>query len=74
MRTFHSGGVAVGVNKRPFIESRAKGILHYVDLRVVEDTDGNFVVLNKNGSISIRDKRTDGARVAQNRDRFYHFR
>ena len=56
MRTFHSGGVAVGVNKQPFIESRAKGVLHYVDLRVVEDTDGNFVVLNKNGNISIRDK------------------
>jgi DNA-directed RNA polymerase subunit beta' len=56
MRTFHSGGVAVGANKQPFLESRAKGVLHYVDLRVVEDTDGNFVVLNKNGSISIRDK------------------
>jgi len=56
MRTFHSGGVAVGANKQPFIESRSKGVLHYQDLRVVEDTDGNFVVLNKNGNISIRDK------------------
>lgn len=56
MRTFHSGGVAVGVNKQPFIEARSKGVLQYVDLRVVEDTEGNFVVLNKNGSISIRDK------------------
>ena len=56
MRTFHSGGVAVGVNKQPFIESRSKGVLHYVDLRVVEDTEGKFVVLNKNGNISIRDK------------------
>ncbi|MCH2064218.1 MAG: DNA-directed RNA polymerase subunit beta' [Roseibacillus sp.] len=56
MRTFHSGGVAVGVNKQPFIESRSKGVVHFVDLRVVEDTEGNFVVLNKNGNISIRDK------------------
>jgi len=56
MRTFHSGGVAVGVNKQPFIESRSKGVLHYVDVRVVEDTEGKFVVLNKNGNISIRDK------------------
>ena len=56
MRTFHSGGVAVGVNKQPFMESRSKGVLHYVDIRVVEDTEGKFVVLNKNGNISIRDE------------------
>jgi len=56
MRTFHSGGVAFGASRQPFIEARNKGRLIYQDLRVVEDVDGNFVALNKNGSVSIRDK------------------
>jgi len=56
MRTFHSGGVAFGASKQPFIESRHKGKVIYQDLRVVEDAGGNWVVLNKNGSVSIRDK------------------
>ena len=56
MRTFHSGGVAFGASKQPFIEARHNGCVIYQDLRVVEDTDGNFVVLNKNGSLSVRDK------------------
>jgi DNA-directed RNA polymerase subunit beta' len=55
MRTFHSGGVAIGANKQPFIEARSKGILHYQDLRVVEDFEGSYVVLNKNGNVSVRD-------------------
>ena len=55
MRTFHSGGVAIGASKQPFIEARHNGVVNYQDLRVVEDTEGNFVVLNKNGNISIRD-------------------
>ncbi|NNC89520.1 MAG: DNA-directed RNA polymerase subunit beta' [Akkermansiaceae bacterium] len=55
MRTFHSGGVAFGATKQPFIEARHKGHIVYQDLRVVKDVDGNHVVLNKNGSISVRD-------------------
>lgn len=56
MRTFHSGGVAFGGSKQPLIEAKNDGKLIYQDVRAVEDADGNFVVLNKNGSISIRDK------------------
>jgi len=56
MRTFHSGGVAFGASKQPFVEARKKGVVHYVDLRVVQDIEGKWVVLNKNGSLSIRDK------------------
>ena len=56
MRTFHSGGVAIGASKQPFIESRHKGTVVYQDVKAVEDASGNFVVLNKNGSVSIRDK------------------
>jgi DNA-directed RNA polymerase subunit beta' len=56
MRTFHSGGVAFGATKQPFIEARNTGFVNYQELRTVKDVDGNFVVLNKNGSISVRDK------------------
>jgi len=56
MRTFHSGGVAFGATKQPFINAKSKGVVHYKDLRTVKDVDGNFVVLNKNGSISVRDE------------------
>ncbi|MDB4354042.1 DNA-directed RNA polymerase subunit beta', partial [Akkermansiaceae bacterium] len=56
MRTFHSGGVAIGASKQPFIHAKAKGVVCYNELRTVEDIEGNHVVLNKGGSVSIRDK------------------
>jgi DNA-directed RNA polymerase subunit beta' len=56
MRTFHTGGVAAGVFKQPQIKSKHDGVLRYNDLRSVELEDGNNIVLNKNGSISILDE------------------
>jgi len=56
MRTFHVGGVASATFKQPTIKAKNSGRLIYKDLRTVQDSDGNWVVLNKNGSISIRDK------------------
>ena len=55
MRTFHVGGVASATFKQPMVKSKVGGILRYEDLRVVESVDGNWVVLNKNGSIRIED-------------------
>ncbi len=56
MRTFHVGGVAAATFKQPIIKTKNAGRLVYKDLRTVQSADGNWVVLNKNGSISIRDK------------------
>ena len=56
MRTFHVGGVATQVFKQPQIAVRKAGILEFQDLRTVESEDGEEVVLNKNGTLSIRDK------------------
>ncbi len=53
MRTFHIGGVAAGTFKQPIIKAKYDGIVKYNDLRVVTLEDGNSIVLNKNGSISI---------------------
>ena len=53
MRTFHIGGTAASVFKQPEVKSKVDGTLRYNDLRIVQLEDGNNIVLNKNGSISI---------------------
>src|SRR4029077_16394027 len=53
MRTFHIGGTAAGVFKVPQIKAKYDGTVRYNDLRLVQLEDGNNIVLNKNGTISI---------------------
>jgi DNA-directed RNA polymerase subunit beta' len=53
MRTFHIGGTAASVFKQPQIKSKVEGTLRYNDIRIVELEDGNNIVLNKNGNVSI---------------------
>jgi DNA-directed RNA polymerase subunit beta' len=53
MRTFHIGGTASQVFKQPHIKAKFDGVVRYNDIRLVELEDGNNIVLNKNGSISI---------------------
>src|SRR5207237_10321584 len=53
MRTFHIGGTASQVFKQPQIKSKHEGVIRYNELRLVELEDGNNIVLNKNGTISV---------------------
>ncbi|HZR17168.1 MAG TPA: DNA-directed RNA polymerase subunit beta' [Verrucomicrobiae bacterium] len=53
MRTFHIGGTASQVFKQPQIKAKYDGVVRYNELRLVELEDGNNIVLNKNGSVSI---------------------
>jgi DNA-directed RNA polymerase subunit beta' len=53
MRTFHIGGTASQVFKQPQIKAKYEGAVRYNELRLVELEDGNNIVLNKNGSVSI---------------------
>src|SRR5271169_4255632 len=53
MRTFHIGGTAAQVFKIPQIKAKHDGTIRFNELRVVELEDGNNIVLNKNGTISI---------------------
>ncbi|HEY6675990.1 MAG TPA: hypothetical protein VIZ87_04325, partial [Terrimicrobium sp.] len=53
MRTFHVGGTASQTFKQPIIKAKNEGIVRFNDLKVVESTDNNFVVLNKNGTVSV---------------------
>ncbi|MFH1655585.1 MAG: DNA-directed RNA polymerase subunit beta' [Candidatus Omnitrophota bacterium] len=54
MRTFHIGGTASRIIEQSFIRAKSKGKLKYHNLRTVERKN-EFVVLNRNGSISIND-------------------
>jgi len=55
MRTFHIGGTASSVFKQPEIIAKNNGLVRYHELRVVKNKEGDHVVLNKNGIISIHD-------------------
>lgn len=53
MRTFHIGGTASQIFKQPQIKARYDGQIAYHDLRVVKSIEGQFIVLNKNGFITV---------------------
>ena len=56
MRTFHIGGTASRVAERAFVKSRESGIVNYHNIKVVPKKK-HFVVLNRNGMVSINDDR-----------------
>jgi DNA-directed RNA polymerase subunit beta' len=56
MRTFHIGGTASAVFKQPEIIAKNSGTVRYHEVRVVKNKEGDFVVLNKNGAISVLDE------------------
>jgi DNA-directed RNA polymerase subunit beta' len=55
MRTFHIGGTASRVVEQSHVKSKNKGTVKYHGLRVTQKNK-EFIVLNRNGSISINDK------------------
>ena len=55
MRTFHIGGTASRIVEQSFIKSKNKGLIKYHSIRAASKNK-EFIVLNRNGSISINDK------------------
>ncbi|MFH1189451.1 MAG: DNA-directed RNA polymerase subunit beta' [Candidatus Omnitrophota bacterium] len=56
MRTFHIGGTASRIVEQSYLESKYKGTAKYHNLKVVQTKkEGEVVVLNRNGQISIND-------------------
>jgi len=55
MRTFHIGGTASRIVEQSSLKAKNKGIVRYHNLRVVPKNK-EFIVLNRNGSISINDR------------------
>ena len=74
MRTFHIGGTAAQVFKIPQIKAKHDGTIRYNELRVVELEDGNNIVLNKNGTVSIHRRRRPRTGKPHHRHRRGHFR
>lgn len=52
MRTFHSGGIASAI-MTPEIRAEAEGVLVYVGIRTVQNEEGAWIALNKNGTLQI---------------------
>ncbi len=52
MRTFHLGGIA-SAGLSPELIAEHDGILIYMDLRVVQNEEGHWLALNKNGSLQL---------------------
>jgi len=61
MRTFHIGGTASRIVEQSFYKSKEDGYIRYHNLRVVETESGTYVVLNRNGQISINEE--DGREI-----------
>ncbi len=62
MRTFHIGGTASRIIEQSFYKSKEAGVLKFHNIKVVESRQkGIFVVLNRNGQISIN--QDDGREV-----------
>ena len=56
MRTFHIGGTASQTFKQPIIKAKNDGVVQFNDLRTVQSLDGNWIALNKNGSITLHNE------------------
>jgi DNA-directed RNA polymerase subunit beta' len=56
MRTFHIGGTASQTFKQPIIKAKNDGTVQFHDLRTVQSLEGNFIVLNKNGALTVHNK------------------
>ena len=56
MRTFHIGGTASKRVEQSTIQPRNEGKVKFIDLKTVENEEGNLVVMNRNGEIAILGK------------------
>src|SRR5205814_1917716 len=57
MRTFHIGGTASRVSEQSHLEAKNSGFLRYQSLQTVKNREGNFVVMNRNGSVVVADEK-----------------
>lgn len=56
MRTFHIGGTASKRVEQSTIQPRNQGKIKFINLKTVENEEGNFVVMNRNGEIAVLGK------------------
>jgi len=54
MRTFHIGGTA-RIEEQSSVEAKNTGVIHYLDLKTVQNKDDDQVVLNRTGHMVVQD-------------------
>ena len=57
MRTFHIGGTASRVSEQSRLEAKNNGTVRFVNLITVRSKEGDLVVMNRNGSITVVDEK-----------------
>ncbi|HUU42151.1 MAG TPA: DNA-directed RNA polymerase subunit beta', partial [Planctomycetota bacterium] len=57
MRTFHIGGTAFRRVERPEVRARQGGVIRFQSMNVVTNTEGENVVLSRNGEVTIVDEK-----------------
>jgi DNA-directed RNA polymerase subunit beta' len=57
MRTFHIGGAASRVSEQSSLDARNNGFIKFQGLQVVKNREGNYVVMNRNGAVTIVDEK-----------------
>jgi DNA-directed RNA polymerase beta' subunit len=55
MRTFHIGGTASKVVEQTVMEAKNPGSIKFININTVQNREGVFVVMNRNGSIAVVD-------------------
>ncbi|MGC1479097.1 MAG: DNA-directed RNA polymerase subunit beta' [Chthoniobacterales bacterium] len=56
MRTFHVGGTASQTFKQPIVKAKNDGTLRFNDMRTVQSLENTYIVLSKNGSVTVHAK------------------
>ena len=56
MRTFHIGGTASRTHEQSTEESKNDGIVRFLNIQSVQNRDGDLVVMNRNGTLTIADE------------------
>ena len=56
MRTFHIGGTASRRAEQTTLECRIDGKVKFINLKTVKNREGNLIVMNRNGEITILDE------------------
>ena len=68
MRTFHIGGTASQIFKKPSIEAKNSGFVRYHELKTVETKEGSQIVLGKGGVVSVHETLLDKKKEIEGRE------
>ncbi len=57
MRTFHIGGTASRIAEQSSLDAKNNGFVKFINLTTVRNKEGDFVVMNRNGAITVVDEK-----------------